>query len=283
MLAAIGCSQKPAGELTVTQCSDRDDNDGDSLTDCDDPDCWAVCSFSGSFEVGDAASGSPDAGEPADAGARPPVGNGKPPPAKDDDDAGAKPRDAGPSTDDDSGSPTGCECAPDETCVNGRCEPAASPSIAGRYTLSVKSALVPLGPSTASCYDYTNAACVGRLPPLCDCERPDPFVRITLNSTVLTQATTTPVRDTANPVWADAPSATVDLKATDKLMFTVLDDDALSETVIFSCMPALSTLESGTDVLSCNPRAGATVTPPAGSNFIITVEVRKLPPDASVP
>lgn len=283
MFAALSCGERPNGEFTAKECSDRDDNDGDSLIDCDDPDCWVVCSWSGSFEIGDAASGTPDASEGPDAAMRPPVGTTKPPPASDDDDAGAKPRDAGASSDDDdAGTPTLCECAPDETCVNGRCVTAASTSIEGRYALSVRSALVPLGMNAATCYDYSNAGCIAKLLPVCDCERPDPFVRIMLNGIELTQATTTPVRDTANPVWADAPSVTIDLKATDKLTFTVLDDDTLTEAVIFSCMPALSTLESGTDVLSCNPRAG-TFTPPAGSNFIITVEVRKLPPDASVP
>jgi len=47
-------------------------------------------------------------------------------------------------------------------------------------------------------------------------------------------------------------------------------------------MPALSELESGNDTLSCAPKAGSTVMP-AGSNYVITVEVQKIVPDASMP
>jgi C2 domain len=264
-VAASSCAEKPLGEFTAD--------------DCDDPDCWVFCPFRGTYEIGDASSSiGPDA---SDAMSQPAADSGKPRPLPDDD-AGA-PIDA--STDDDAGSTPGvCDCAPDEACVAGQCKPTASTSIEGTYTLRVKSALVPNGPSADRCFDYPSAACLARILPLCDCERPDPYVVITLNGTVLMKATTTPVRDTTNPLWTDSPSVTVDLKATDKLTFLAFDSDGIgSDPQIFSCLPALSALESGTDTLSCNPRAGTTVTPPAGSTFIITVGVKKIVPDASMP
>lgn len=277
-IAASSCAEKPVGEFTADLCSDLEDNDKDSLSDCDDPDCWVFCPFHGAFEIGDASSSMPS--DASDAMTQPAADSGKPKPPLDDD-AGA-PIDA--STDDDAGAPAICDCAPDETCVAGQCMPTASTSIEGTYTLRVKTAYVPIGPSVDRCYDYTGVACLVRLPPLCDCEQPDLYVVITLNGTVLMKATTTPVRDTTNAVWTDSPSVTVDLKATDKLTFLAFDSDGIgSDPQIFSCMAALSALESGTDTLSCSPRAGTTVTPPAGSTFIITVGVNKLPPDASTP
>src|SRR4051794_13338397 len=42
-LALMSCGVPTRGELTEAQCSDannRVDEDGDHLTNCDDPDCW---------------------------------------------------------------------------------------------------------------------------------------------------------------------------------------------------------------------------------------------------
>jgi hypothetical protein len=45
-------------------------------------------------------------------------------------------------------------------------------------------------------------------------------------------------------------------------------------------VPLLADLATGTDTLACNPKPGPTV--PTG-NYIITVILKKLVPDASVP
>jgi len=277
LFAASSCAERPVGEFTAEDCSDLDDNDRDSLTDCDDPDCWVFCPFRGDTQLGDASSSTPsDAGpEPT----KPAADSGKPNGIIEED-AGTVPIDAG--ADDDAGSAT-CECAPDETCVDGACMPSASTSIEGMYTLRVKSALVPIGPSATSCFDYENVGCVTRLPGICDCEGPDTYVVVMLNGNVLMNATTTPVRNTTNPLRTDNPVVKIMLKPTDRLTFLAFDSDGIGQDPqIFNCMPALSELESGNDTLSCAPKAGSTVMP-AGSNYVITVEVQKIVPDASMP
>jgi hypothetical protein len=278
-LAAEGCAETPVGEFTAIACMDDEDNDDDKLVDCDDPDCWVFCPYRGGFMLGDASSSPrPDASFDA---MPPPVADSGKSNGMMDDDAGTEPVDA--SLDDDAGTVPSCECAPEEECVDGQCRPAASPSIEGTYTLSVKSAYVPLGPSIDRCFDYSGAACGTRIPLICECERPDTYVVVVLNGTVLMKATTAAVRDTASPVWTTAPTVTIDLKATDKLTFIAFDQDTIQDQQIFSCVPVLSTLESGTDSLSCNPRPGMTVDPPANSNYFITVNVRRVVPDASAP
>jgi hypothetical protein len=276
LFAASGCAERPVGEFTAEDCSDLDDNDRDSLTDCDDPDCWVFCPFRGDTQLGDASSSMASDAEP-DA-TKPAADSGKPTGIIEED-AGTLPIDAG--ADDDAGA--ACDCAPDESCVDGMCKPSASTSIEGMYTLRVKSALVPIGPSTTTCFDYENVGCSIRLLGICECEPPDTYVVVMLNGTVLMNATTTPVRNTTNPIWADSPTVKIELKPTDRLTFLAFDSDGIGQDPqIFMCMPALSDLEGGNDTLACNPKAGTTVTP-AGSKYIITVEVKKIAPDASMP
>jgi hypothetical protein len=277
--AASSCAQAPVGEFTADACTDNQDNDGDLLRDCDDPDCWVFCPYRGNFEIGDASSSmSSDAS--FDAAMTPAADSGKTHPTLDDD-AGTGTVD--PSSDDAGSLPSTCQCASDETCVDGQCQPVPSPNITGTYTLSVKSAYVPLGPSNDRCFDYSAVGCVQRVPVICECSRPDPYVVVLLEDKVLMKATTAPVQNTASPVWSAAPVVTIDLNPMSKLKFIAFDSDAIMDQQIFSCMPVLSTLESGTDVLSCNPAPGTTVTPPAGNNYYITAEVRKIVPDAAMP
>jgi hypothetical protein len=278
LFAAGSCAQQPIGEFGADACGNGQDDDGDALIDCNDPDCWVFCPLRGGVEIGDAAVSNPtDASFDA---SRPAADGGKP--MQLDDDAGTPGLDA--SADDDAGSSPVCSCAPNEMCVDGECRPAASPSIEGMYTLSVKSALVPLGPSADRCFDYTAAACLTRILGLCDCERPDPYVVIKLNSDVLMKATTASVRDTVNPQWTDAPKVTIELKPTDALTFLVFDSDGIGQDPqIFSCMPDLSTLEQSIDAISCNPKPGTTVMAAAGASFFITVEITKVAPDAAMP
>jgi hypothetical protein len=279
LLAASSCAEKPVGEFTAAACMNDDDDDGDDLVDCNDPDCWVFCPYRGDFKLGDASS-SPVSDASFDATA-PAADSGKPSGMMDDD-AGTGPLDA--SLDDDAGSPPRCECAAGESCVDGECRPTPSPSIEGMYTLSVKSAYVPLGPSNDRCFDYTAAACATRIPVICECEKPDPYVVVVLSGNVLMKATTAAVRDSTIPVWSAAPTVTINLKSTDTLTFIVFDQDTIQDQQIFSCMPVLSTLESGDDVLACNPRPGTIGNAPAGStSYSIAVEVRKVVPDASTP
>jgi C2 domain len=277
-LAASSCAQTPRGEFTALECSDEDDNDGDMLSDCDDPDCWVFCPIRGNVEIGDASMSTPP--DVPDAQVSPPKPDaGKPKPSADDD-AGNPPPGSG---DEDAGMPPAtCDCAPDEMCVDGECR--SNTNFDGQYTLSVRSAYVPLGPSLDRCFDYKSSACVARLPPLCDCERPDPYVVVVLNRSPVSKATTAPKLDTASPVWPDSPTVTIDLKASDQLTFRVFDSDGIgSDPPIFDCVPELSTLTLGSGVLSCNPRPGTTVTAPPGSNYFINVEVRRVVPDAAMP
>jgi hypothetical protein len=278
LLVTSSCADKPVGEFTVAACMNGEDDDGDELRDCNDPDCWVFCPYRTGFELGDASS-SPPSDASVDATPAPAADSGKSGEMLDDD-AGLGAGDA--SLEDDAGMPSACECAPNEMCIEGQCQPAASPTIEGMYTLSVKSAYVPLAPSNDRCFDYPTG-CVVRAPPFCDCERPDPYVVVVLSGTVLMKATTTAVHDTASPAWSAAPTVTINLKSTDTLTFIVFDQDPIQDEQIFSCMPVMSTLESGTDVLSCNPRPGMTPSAPAGSSYFITVQVARIKPDAAVP
>ncbi len=275
--AASSCASTPVGEFTAEQCTNGDDDDRDALSDCDDPDCWVFCPVRDKGEIGDASSfEGPDASP--DAGRQPAIDSGKPSAIREED-AGEEPVDASMPDDDDSGTPSSCNCPTGQSCVEGQCRPNPSPSIAGMYTLRVQSALVPLGPSDDRCFDYSGAACLSRIPFLCDCERPDPYVVVLQNKTVLSRATTPEVRDTTTAQWSMAPSVTITLKPTDTLTFRAFDWDGLGQDqAIFDCMPDLSPLESGADALSCGPRAGTTAKPPAGSSYSIVAKIERIVP-----
>ena len=277
--AAAGCASTTRGEFTSAACGNGQDDDDDKLTDCDDPDCWVYCPLRAREpEIGDASSyvgpdGSTDVSEPRgrrDAS----ITTSKP-----DDDAGSTRRDA---SEDDAGMDPGtaCKCPPGEVCVSGECTP---DQITGEYDLSIRSAYVPLGADVDHCYDYTGAACTMRILIFCDCERPDPYVDVVLNGQPILKAMTPEVRDTQSPVWPAAPTVRLMLKPTDTLTFAAFDWDGLgSDEAIFSCSPDLSTLATGSDVLSCAPKPGTTIKPPQGTNYYITAQARKAK-DAGVP
>jgi hypothetical protein len=279
--AASSCTSTPVGEFTAEACTDGEDNDRDGLYDCDDPDCWALCPVRGNVEIGDASSSDPPDAAP-DAMSKPVPDSGKPTSIHEDD-AGVEPMDAAMPDDDGGALPDPCKCPQGQSCIDGQCRPNPSPTIAGMYTLRVTSALVPLGPDNDHCFDYSGA-CLMKLPFVCDCQRPDPYVVVLQNKTVLSKATTPEVRDTVNAQWTAAPSVVVTLKATDTLTFRAFDWDGLGQDQpIFDCMPDLSVLSMGADALSCIPRPGATATPPADASYSITASFVRVTPDASVP
>jgi hypothetical protein len=281
--AASSCASTPVGEFTAEACTNGDDDDRDMLRDCDDPDCWVFCPVRVHEQVGDPSS-SDLSDASADAGDKPAADSGKPS-AIQEEDAGQEPVDAA-TADDDSGAPNGCDCPAGQSCVEGECRPKPSPTIAGMYTLTVQSAYVPFGPSDDRCFDYSGAACIARILFVCECERPDPYVVVLQNKTVLSRATTTEVRDTLGAQWSPgmAPSVTITLKATDTLTFRAFDWDGLGQDQpIFDCMPDLSVLASGADALSCNPRPGTTATPPAGGSYSITVKAVRVVPATANP
>ena len=272
MVAALGsCGGNVEGELTAKACNDKLDNDGDGPRDCEDPDCWVFCPPRVAQLVGDASS-QLDSGAPADAApAKQLPDAGKPAPSEDD--AGKLPPDP---NQDDAGVPSSCDCAPNEECVGGECR--SIDTIAGTYELSIRSAFVPLYNAMERCYDYNNPGCATRLPVVCECVRPDPYVVVLLNRNVQSKATTPEVRGTSSPVWPDAPKAQIMLKAGDTLTFVVYDYDGIGQDAeIFRCSPDLTPLIMEGQVLSCSPTAGMTMAPPRGGNFAVTADVRKIP------
>jgi hypothetical protein len=275
LAAASSCASTPVGEFTAEACTDGDDTDHDGLYDCNDPDCWVFCPVRGNVEVGDASSSDPSDAAP-DAMSKPAPDSGKPN-AMHDEDAGVEPMDAAMPDDDGGTAPDPCKCPQGQSCIDGQCRPNPSPTIEGTYTLHVTSALVPLGPDNDHCFDYSGAACPMKLPFVCDCQRPDPYVVVLQNKTVLSQATTPEVRDTVNAQWPAAPSVMVTLKATDTLTFRAFDWDGLGQDQpIFDCMPDLSVLSMGADALACSPRT-------VGASYSITASFVRAVPDASVP
>jgi hypothetical protein len=152
-------------------------------------------------------------------------------------------------------------------------------NIEGMYELSISQAFVPLYSASDRCYDYNNPGCNTRLPLVCECTRPDPYVAVLLNRTVLSKATTPERIDTSSPVWTDAPKVQIMLKAGDTLTFVVYDYDGIGQdTEIFRCSPDLSPLtEPGpTLALTCSPASSMTMPPPRNGNFSVAAVVVKL-------
>jgi hypothetical protein len=272
LLAALaGCSKNVEGELTARLCDNDLDDDGDGSSDCQDVDCWVFCPPRSALEIGDASSqlDSTLPSSPAPPQQKPDAG--KPNTSKEDD-AGMSLPDP---NQDDAGAPSSCNCAADEECVDGACRPLDD--IEGTYELSIRSAFVPLYNAMERCYDYNSPGCAARLPVVCECVRPDPYVVVLLNRNVLSKATTPEARGTASPVWPDAPKVQIMLKAGDTLTFVVYDGDGIGQdTEIFRCSPDLSPLANEAPVLSCSPAAGMTMPPPRGGNFAVTADVRKI-------
>ncbi|HKU42171.1 MAG TPA: C2 domain-containing protein [Polyangiales bacterium] len=273
LLLLAACGQKADGELTAAQCGNKVDDDADHMTDCEDPDCWVYCPPRNALQWGDASSSQPDAEMPDAAAPKPTPDAGKPPSGRDDDAGSVKPDPS-----EDAGT-VKCDCAPNEICVDDECRP--KPTIDGMYTLSVRSAFVPLYDARDRCYDYAVSvgSCDMRIPLICECVRPDPYVVVLLNGKALSGATTASIDGTASPVWPDAPKVQIALKEGDTLTFVVYDYDGLGQDrEIFRCSPDLATLLDGAQSLSCSPPSGMTMSPPRGANFAVTVEVSKAGP-----
>jgi hypothetical protein len=262
---ATACSVNPRGEWDALQCNDGLDNDGDGLIDCDDPDCWAfVCKqapapkdagVDASHPVHDAA-----LVEPSDSGslAIPPVLD----------------EDSGPMSRPDSGTPPpSCTtnepaCPKGTECVDGVCKPIA---IAGDYTFTIVSAVVPEQSQTGVCYDF-DATC----PPLllsCGICQPDPFVVIYKNG-VDRVAETNHRINTRTPDWSDQ-SFKITLLEGDRLDFAVWDWDPFYNTRIFICTPDLRDLPTG--MLQCSPSSSMTIEPGHEGPYKVLARAKKLP------
>jgi hypothetical protein len=242
------CRLEPPGEWDPLQCRDGQDNDGDGLIDCLDPDCWAFqCSLdqpppSGIPEAGSGGARSmTDASVHLDAASTPDAR--LPPPVLGEDDAGGE--DAGPGTLPPAAacSPTSGGCERGQTCVDGICKPI---DIAGKYVLEVVSAVVPDRMPSGVCYDPEVWCAIGP----CDACLPDPYVVVTQNG-VVRVGTTTTIADTLKPKWTNA-RFDLTLSNSDKLVFGVWDSDGLINSDIFSCSPDLLR-QVPTGTLSCSP------------------------------
>jgi hypothetical protein len=235
------CTTSPAVEAL---CGDDIDQDGDSMTDCSDPDCHASEDCIGSR----AATVSP----PVDGGhQRPPIfQNDSGPRDGQVGDAGTQPNDAEvppgdgqvvPPLDADGGDDRCSACASNEVCVAGACQPAAAPT-SGAYHLRLLSGTVPSMDARTFCYD----AC-GIPAGVCSCA-PDPYVRIALlrdGQAPQHIDATEVVHDTLEPVFppVDYP---IDLAAGDVLRFDVYDDDEpASDDELYNCNVDLSGILAG--------------------------------------
>ena len=267
LLALAGCAQSVAGELSVTACTNGEDDDGDGRSDCDDSDCWVYCPRpSDPNEIGDASS-SFDSGPRLDASAAPKDGSAVDS-AQGDDDTGM-PLPADP---EDGGAEPVCDCGTEQMCDAGACVPR---SLDGVYRLRVKSALVPMTDSRNDCYDYARPTCPG-IPIGCsECEAPDPRVVVWLNGAPVSAATTAATANTISPTWPNAPEFELTLRKSDTLIFFVVDDDDTRDQEMFRCTPDLSSLPS--QFLSCSPAAGMTQVPPTGVRYLVTVDAMRAP------
>jgi hypothetical protein len=259
------CNINPQGEWDPLQCKDGKDNDGDGLIDCADPDCWAfVCDPPPSASTDAGMDTSPpirDAAmsEPKDSGWLPLT-----PPIADDDsgmmsvaDAGAPPRCA----------INEVTCPAGNECVDGVCKPSA---IAGNYTITVVSAVVPEKTLTGVCYDF-DVSC----PPILACGicQPDPYAVILQNG-VKTVGTTNHRINTRTPNWADQ-SFKMTLQENDRLELQVWDWDPFYTTKIFICSPDLRDLPTG--MLQCWPNPSMTVDQGTDGAYTVIARVKKLP------
>jgi hypothetical protein len=266
VVVGAACNINPRGEWGPLQCSDGKDNDGDGLIDCDDPDCWAFVCDARPPAIKDMEM---DASQPVlDAGMSESKDSGwlpLPPPIEEED--------SGMMSIADSGTPSpSCAlgevaCPAGDTCLDGVCKPTG---IAGDYTITVMSAVVPEKSLTGVCYDF-DVSC----PPILACGicQPDPFAVIVQNG-VKTVGTTNHRINTRVPNWEDQ-SFKMTLKEMDRLELQVWDWDPFYTTKIFSCTPDLRDLPTG--MLHCSPRSGTTIEPGSDGPYIIVARVKKLP------
>jgi hypothetical protein len=249
-LVAAGCSYTAIGELSASACTDNEDNDGDGLNNCRDPDCqaYAHCQAQRGEPIMnpqqppsrfDASVGVPfEAGSPPDADVDP---------VDEQDDAGSEveppPVDAG-------ALPCDGRCTVTQACIEDVCEDLSSPA-AGKFELRILSVEVPDFNQWTRCFD----PCAGRLFPsftICMCA-PDPYVEVWRVRQDGDEEMGTLIGST--PVAADARMAAsfedtvieVELDAGDALWLVVVDEDAEPEedTTMYRCLPDLRELMPG--------------------------------------
>jgi len=256
VLTCAGCSYPSGGEASASQCNDTDDNDGDELRDCNDPDCQAFDHCRD--RVGNPP---PDAGPPVvrdDASTGTPTDAGVIGDAAVDTDAAIDEDDGGaiePPEPVDAGAPCGGRCTVTQACIDDLCEDVSSPT-AGTFDLRILSAPVPAFNRWGMCLD----PCGSRFATFafCACD-PDPYVEVSRvrqdgQQQMRTLLGATPVRlDELRPTYEDT-LIRVDLMEGDALWLVVFDEDPGNgdNTAIYSCLPDLRALAPGP--IECSDR-----------------------------
>jgi hypothetical protein len=251
VLALAGCSYPSGGEVSASQCNDAEDNDGDRLNNCDDPDCQA-------FDHCRAPVGSPplDAGPPTpsdDANTGAPHDAGSVGDAAVDTDAAIDEDDGGtvdPPEPVDAGTPPcGGRCTVTQACMDEVCEDVSSPT-AGTFDLRILAAPVPAFNRWGMCLDACPDSRFATFA-FCACD-PDPYVEVSRvrqdgQQQMRTLLGSTPVRlNEVRPTYEDT-LIRVELTEGDALWFVVFDEDPGTgdNTAIYSCLPDLRELAPG--------------------------------------
>jgi hypothetical protein len=268
VMLAVGCHDVTGFESSEALCrEDTRDEDGDGKANCLDPDCWAFEICRQDRLASDAGTHAPVAGQGGSL-------------AMDQDDAGRVDEDAGaPSKPRDGGPPAGCaganaSCPDAQTCRGGACMPEVDRGTT--FHIRVASAVVPDRASNNICFDglLSDVLVPCSLGPAVDCGncKPDPYVVSALNGEV--KGTTGNDANTVTPSWDD-PAFDVVLFAGDKLTFTVKDkaDPGFSDATIFTCeVEAAVLIKQGGGTHECRPQKDATVEPPKGTVYGLTLE-----------
>jgi hypothetical protein len=237
-LALVACGDTIVGEFSASECTDAEDNDGDRLFDCSDPDCQAYghCRMQPGSSAGSpapaegGASGADDAGSARDADTARDEDAGRP----------AEPPDAG-------ALPCGDLCGPTQVCIDDVCQDESSPG-AGEFALRILTVEVPDFNMWGQCLDTCSDSGLPSYT-FCMCA-PDPYVelwRVREGEQPGTYLGSTRVAvDDRAPNFEDE-TIRVGLIAGDALSFVVLDDDpnGLSDDTIYSCLHELDAIAVG--------------------------------------
>lgn len=275
---ALACTQTLEGaETSAFECIDGNDDDGDLLIDCSDPDCWshAAC------RVVTPDGGLPDLETPV----IPPDETGviENPQMTTPDvpalDSGVPPVNDGPDSVEDSGSPdvVAPMCSSDcplDACIDGVC--IAAPGALGTFSVLSVSANVPRGPDPAGCFD---AGCIEELVPFaphCPC-LPDLQVVVLIGDSK--QGTTPLQPDTELYDWTDPPFELV-LHENDEIVLTAQDNDGPARPQeIFSCSVTITAELVAGGAIGCTQEfeVGAEIF----ADSSITLEIAPLATDSS--
>lgn len=294
----FGCAGTGMVETGDDACSSGDDEDGDGLIDCEDPDCLSaeVCRnyaaigapIHGDEDAVDGGvlnpwmdpglTGSPESQPPLDAGA---AGGGDDVQGGDGDaddapsplDAGASSDAGAPVEDDDVPLPT-CDpaCSDGQFCMDGTCVEVGA-STDGMFELQVLSATVPDKNAIENCFDTVCPGVVSSPFGLCLCD-PDTYVkvlRVSEGISSLVGVTATAERS-LSPQFGDVFD--VELLEGDVLIFEVWDEDdePLEDSIISACSPDLTSFSAGP--ISCSSLAGS-IGRPVESVVSATLEQKK--------